>query len=226
MCSVQGAIEADYPGSSSFVTSVGGSFVQAPTTDIDQKEFTPQTKLCAMYQCATGSELYPCNFASTSWTTGSSFGCYNQVPSWQQSFVNDYYNSGVYLPNNPFNRFGRATPDLMTPGHNSPVFINGVLQPVDGTSFSSPVAAGFVALWNDKRLLEGKPTLGFANPLLYKLAKKHTGLFTNNFTGNSHATESLECSQDWGFQTSNSSLVYNLVSGLGSPNFGMIYQYI
>jgi tripeptidyl-peptidase-1 len=40
---------------------------------------------------------------------------------------------------------------------------------IGGTSAASPTVAGLVALLNDARIAAGKPSLGFLNPLIYKL---------------------------------------------------------
>lgn len=47
---------------------------------------------------------------------------------------------------------------------------HGSTMGVAGTSCATPIYAGVLSLLNDIRLLAGKPTLGFFNPLLYKLA--------------------------------------------------------
>lgn len=52
------------------------------------------------------------------------------------------------------------------------MFQGGELTPSGGTSAASPVVAAIVALLNDARLREGKPALGFLNPLIYLHASK------------------------------------------------------
>ena len=44
------------------------------------------------------------------------------------------------------------------------------MEPVGGTSASSPTFAGLVSLLNEARLDAGKPAMGFLNPFLYKHA--------------------------------------------------------
>lgn len=53
-----------------------------------------------------------------------------------------------------------------------PVFQGGELTPSGGTSAASPIVASVIALLNDARLREGKPALGFLNPLIYGYAYK------------------------------------------------------
>ena len=41
------------------------------------------------------------------------------------------------------------------------------MEPLDGTSASTPTAAAFISLVNDALIAAGKPPLGFLNPWLY-----------------------------------------------------------
>lgn len=50
------------------------------------------------------------------------------------------------------------------------MFQGGELTPSGGTSAASPIVASVIALLNDARLREGKPALGFLNPLIYGYA--------------------------------------------------------
>lgn len=54
--------------------------------------------------------------------------------------------------------------------YSYPVFQGGELTPSGGTSAASPIVASIIALLNDARLREGKPALGFLNPLIYQYA--------------------------------------------------------
>lgn len=46
-----------------------------------------------------------------------------------------------------------------------------------GTSASGPIWNGIITLLNDYLLTNGKPTLGFVNPLLYKIAASTPNAF-------------------------------------------------
>ncbi|MGH6877878.1 MAG: S53 family peptidase [Rhizomicrobium sp.] len=75
---------------------------------------------------------------------------------------------------------------------------------VGGTSFSSPIWAGFTALANQQAASEGKPEIGFISPTLYpeyKTDKKMTHDIIGNRSGNYPAVKG-----------------YDLLGGLGSPN--------
>ncbi|HEY3637954.1 MAG TPA: S53 family peptidase [Rhizomicrobium sp.] len=73
-----------------------------------------------------------------------------------------------------------------------------------GTSFSSPIWAGFTALANEQAAKEGKSTVGFINPTLYPEYKKDKKM-SHDVVGNSSGQYPAVKG-------------YDLVGGLGSPN--------
>lgn len=75
---------------------------------------------------------------------------------------------------------------------------------VGGTSFSSPMWAGFSALANEQATKKGGATIGFVNPTLYK-ALIHDKKITHDVVGNSSGIYPAVKG-------------YDLVGGLGSPN--------
>jgi kumamolisin len=67
---------------------------------------------------------------------------------------------------------GRLVPDVSCVADPDPgafVWLNGNEWPVGGTSWSTPVWAGFSALIAESRQKKGKPSLGFLAPVLYRL---------------------------------------------------------
>jgi subtilase family serine protease len=74
-----------------------------------------------------------------------------------------------------------------------------------GTSFAAPRWAGLVALANQQAVLNGNPTVGFINPLLYKIAER-TG-YARNF-------HDITSGSNGGF---NAVTNFDLVTGWGSP---------
>ena len=79
-----------------------------------------------------------------------------------------------------------------------------------GTSFASPLWAGFIALANQQAALRHQPPVGFINPLLYALGGRanYDWLFHDEVRGRS------------GLYSATFS--YDLVTGLGSPRPGLI----
>jgi subtilase family serine protease len=75
-----------------------------------------------------------------------------------------------------------------------------------GTSFASPIWTGFVALANQQAAAAGKPPVGLLNPTLYALAGggNYTSLLHDITKGTSGK---FSCTP-----------IYDLVTGLGSPN--------
>jgi kumamolisin len=104
----------------------------------------------------------------------------------------------------------RLVPDVSAaadPDEGGFVFLNGQVQQIGGTSWSTPIWAGICAVINSGRLKAGKPPLPFLNPLIYPLA---TSGFRDILTGSNglyHATEG-----------------YDLVTGLGVPNVRDLVQ--
>jgi subtilase family serine protease len=74
-----------------------------------------------------------------------------------------------------------------------------------GTSFASPIWAGFIALANEEALIEGKPVVGFINPRIYAIGHEanYSSLFHDITVGKSGI---YNCEPS-----------YDLVTGLGSP---------
>jgi subtilase family serine protease len=74
-----------------------------------------------------------------------------------------------------------------------------------GTSFAAPQWAGLEAMANQRRVSQGKPTLGFLNPTLY-----HIGI-GSHYTADSH---DITSGNNGGY---NAVKGYDLVTGWGSP---------
>jgi len=89
---------------------------------------------------------------------------------------------------------------------------NGNQYPISGTSASAPLWAGFMALANQQRAADGQPPVGFANPMLYELARgpEYSTLFHDVTKGNN--TNLAVRSQF--FAESG----YDLCTGWGTPN--------
>jgi subtilase family serine protease len=74
-----------------------------------------------------------------------------------------------------------------------------------GTSFASPIWAGFIALTNQEAAIAGKPVVGFINPRIYALG--HAAGYTNWFHDITVGKSGIY----------NCEPSYDLVTGLGSP---------
>jgi tripeptidyl-peptidase I len=115
---------------------------------------------------------------SKPFTSGAGFSNYFAQPSWQSKAVNGYIASlnGEY--DGLYNKSGRAYPDIAALGQIFAVVWNGSVIRVDGTSASSPTAAGVLTLVNDALIAAGRSPLGFLNPWLYSHGHKaFTGMW-------------------------------------------------
>jgi tripeptidyl-peptidase-1 len=214
---------AEYPTVSPYVTSVG-----ATALELSEQTFEPKTTICKEYGCANGTAQRSINFDQVQWTTGGGFNIYSNRTNdsiWQEEFVDEYLNSGVYLPEYPnlWNIAGRAAPDIVSVGHSCATYgLAGTnIYPLDGTSCSSPSTAAMIVLLNDKL----NRTLGFLNPLLYQ-SYGH-GVFDYVHGSNIFCTEMTCCNKDFGFSTNQVNATrYDPVRGLGSINFGRLLEYL
>jgi subtilase family serine protease len=96
---------------------------------------------------------------------------------------------------------------------------NGETSSVDGTSAASPTIAGLVGLINSARIQQGKPTVGFLNPLLYAAWTSTNGAAFNDITIGNNACTEQGCFCKTGFQATSG---WDASSGLGTPNLGQL----
>jgi kumamolisin len=83
-----------------------------------------------------------------------------------------------------------------------------------GTSFASPIWAGFIALANQQAAANGKPAIGFLNPTLYALAGSTTyaSAIHDPTSGTSGKYSAVKG--------------YDLVTGIGTPNSTALLNYL
>lgn len=147
--------------------------------------------------------------------SGGGFSNYFKRPSYQDAAVKKYLHAlpkglhkGLFNPN------GRAFPDVAAQSNRFKIIFKGRPALIGGTSASSPAFAGFVALLNDVRLKTGRPPMGFLNPFLY--SRGLAGL--NDITSGNNA--------GCGTPGFNSTVGWDPVTGLGTPNFGKLKEIV
>ncbi|KAJ7490710.1 subtilisin-like protein [Mycena latifolia] len=91
-------------------------------------------------------------------------------------------------------------------GENVQIVLSGTTIGVDGTSCSSPIFAGVIALLNDQLIAAGKSPLGFLNPWLYA----NPDMFNDVTTGSNPGCGAAGFAAMAGWDP---------VTGLGTPNF-------
>lgn len=224
-CSMTSPINPIFPGSSPYVVSVGGTF---SVQQDENQTFIPQTPLCQLYGCTNGTTESISNAIYIEWTSGGGFSTYEQAPNWQYSQVLSYLNSGVPFPTR-FNKDGRAYPDVSLLSHFCPTFLSAELMGIDGTSCSSPIFAAIVSILNTVQVTNGKPKLGFFNPLLYKMFSTDPSIFNDYSIGNNYCVEYGCCStrldggSDFGYF---GAVGFDTVYGLGTPNVGKMIDWL
>eukprot|EP01113_Clastostelium_recurvatum_P022980 TRINITY_DN2749_c0_g1_i3.p1 TRINITY_DN2749_c0_g1~~TRINITY_DN2749_c0_g1_i3.p1 ORF type:complete len:602 (-),score=106.76 TRINITY_DN2749_c0_g1_i3:38-1843(-) len=193
-CELCFRFKPNYPASSPYVTAVGAT------------QFADDQK-------AAGPEI-----AVTEFGSGGGFSPDDSTPSYQAKVVANYLKTASRLPlDGQYNKDGRATPDVSALGWGFQVVVRGAVSSVGGTSASTPTFAAIVALLNDIRISQGKPTLGFLNPWLYQVAAQYEDAFFDVTQGDNHDTCCLGfvCAKGW-----------DPVTGLGTPNFKRLAQLV
>ncbi|PRP89064.1 hypothetical protein PROFUN_02342 [Planoprotostelium fungivorum] len=192
--------EPGWPASSPYLTSVGGTILLDATTEI-----------FASYD--TGSII----------AGGGGFSKMYPQPSYQKDFVQQWMNgrNTTFTPLSSFNSSNRAYPDISLSAHAYPIYDGGSVGFVDGTSASAPLMGGILSLINDRLIALGYPTLGFINPLLYHIASDRPDIYRDITSGKNNWSSATVC--QIGFDSAEG---WDPVTGLGSPNVGLLTDYI
>jgi len=210
-------IQPDYPASSPYVTTVGGTmFKTANTLAPPLPPFCAESRIT----CAGSGYEIVSQPPESLITSGGGFSNYAPTPSYQSAQVQAYLSSQALLPpSSDFNSSGRAYPDITALAHHFMIVDRGETTAVDGTSASSPLTAAIFSLINDNLLNNNQPPLGFLNPTLYSLCGGSSGstLVQDITEGNNTTTEKslLPCTTVGYGATAG----WDAVSGFGSPNY-------
>jgi tripeptidyl-peptidase-1 len=105
--------------------------------------------------------------ARSGFVTGGGFSNYFPQPKYQRHDVQKYITSLNGMYDGLYNKTGRGYPDISLRAYHFITVWNGTAHILDGTSASSPAAAGIFALVNDALAAQGKPPLGWLNPWIY-----------------------------------------------------------
>lgn len=142
------------------------------------------------------------------------FSIYHPQPAYQKDAVAPYLKSIGNTYSQFFNASGRAIPDVAAQGVSYRVIDKGRASALSGTSASSPLFAGMVALLNAARKSQGKPVLGFLNPWLYNNTDLFTDIQLGYGSGCLGGRRDLPQGARW-----NATVGWDPVTGLGTPKF-------
>ena len=223
-CLFRKEMNPDYPASSPYILSVGGTVLSSATTK------SPEAPVCKSSgqlngQCATdGTEVVSSTDAGSRISSGGGFALYSQRPAYQEAFVAKYLSNATVASfaggnGTLFNVNGRGYPDIAALAHKFYIENGGAVSSVDGTSAASPTIAGLVGLINAHRLKRGRKVVGFINPLLYKIWTYTNGEAFNDITVGSNACTEQGCSCKTGFLAAPG---WDASTGLGTPNYGLL----
>jgi hypothetical protein len=118
--------------------------------------------------------------------TGGGISTVYTIPTWQQ---------GLNMSANQGSTTMRNIPDVAMVAENTLVVYDSGGNPtqgfVGGTSISSPLWAGFMALVNQQGSLRGRPPVGFLNPAIYALGQStNYALILNDITTGNNTNSS------------------------------------
>ncbi|MBN9564654.1 MAG: hypothetical protein J0G29_00935 [Alphaproteobacteria bacterium] len=153
-----------FPASSPYVTAVGA-------TSLYSSGGTPFEVVCS----AADSNVI---------TSGGGFSSVFPQPSYQQSAVFSYLDSGPGSYVSPSITSNRAYPDIAAFGATINTIQDGQNVYECGTSASSPIVAGVFSLINQARIAVGYPAVGAVNHLLYSMYANGTSAFNDVTQGN------------------------------------------
>jgi subtilase family serine protease len=182
-----------------------GSFSNVASGTLDIRQF-PYITLVGGTSLSMADDGAAYGTLETAWS-GSSGGYIASatLPWWQAAVAGD---NGASLTNRNF-------PDVSAQAAGANIFLNGGIVGVGGTSQATPLWAGFMALVNENFTNAEIPTVGFINPAMYAIAT------TSAYSASFHDVQS-GCTPNGGGTQYCSGVGYDLTTGLGSPNSGLI----
>lgn len=211
-----------FPGASPFVTSVGATQLNNAVFNLTNPP--PICSQMAGYSCASGGQEVAVSYDFAMFASGGGFSNISLAPSYQTAAIQAYLKSGVALPTaSYFNVSGRGFPDLAAIGTNVLIDMGGSVEPVGGTSASTPINAGIIGLINEVAIKKSGKPLGFLNPLLYQAFAYDPTIFNDITVGDNKCTEQGCSDACYGFLASPG---WDPVTGLGSLNFEKLSTYV
>lgn len=178
----------EFPASCPYVTTVGGTMDFGP----EVVAFDPRN----------------------GYASGGGFSNYFTTPSYQKAVVEKYITGLKGKFDGYYNKTGRGYPDIAASSVAFVVTWDGRNVLLDGTSAAAPAAASVISLLNDVRIAAGQKSLGFLNPLLYKLLYQGFHDVTSG--------TAIGCSEITGGPGFPAVKGWDAVTGFGTPDFKVL----
>jgi len=213
-----------YPASSPYVTAVGATALLDPSKQAKTKDDSP---ICSKITCSAGTVESTAMPSNAAFTSGGGFSDLMARPSYQDAAVTAWINGTGCRPDQQYwASANRAYPDISAVGENIFMIEQGSITYNGGTSASTPIVSGIMALLNDYRLNNGKAPLGFLNPILYDMAVKTPTAFNDITLGVNNCTAfgvGSSCCAGAGYCAVAG---WDPATGLGTPNYSEMLTYI
>jgi hypothetical protein len=160
----------------SFFQASGDSSSYAATGPVEEPADDPNITVVGGTVLTTSGPLGSWVSETTWGGSGGGNSLVFPIPFWQQ---------GVNMSANQGSTTLRNLPDVSMVAESIEFAANGETGSLNGTSFATPLWAGFTALVNEQAALDGQPPLGFANPAIYDigLGSNYTACFHDITTG-------------------------------------------
>ncbi|CAF0935900.1 unnamed protein product [Didymodactylos carnosus] len=223
----------EYPTACPYLTSVGAT--QLIDIEYNNSEKLPRAcsviippvgnRNATLAHCISNGTEVAVDTGYTGYTSGGGFSSYTSQPLYQKRAVNKYFKlMKCQPPTSMYNRRNRGFPDVSAFGTHGFFVFNGTYHTFGGTSMSAPLWAGIVSILNSYSLKRTNKTLGFLNPLLYKMSEECPKCFNDITLGDNKCPDASYCtSKCQGFQATRG---WDPVTGLGSPNVEQMIKYI
>lgn len=146
--------------------------------------------------------------SAASFSSGGFSNIFTQ-PSYQSKAVANYLSLLGTENDGKYNRSGRAFPDVSAYGSNLVIVDESQVGTLAGTPLSMTIFASVIALLNDGLISQGKPVMGFLNPILYYVSSE-MAILADITTGSNPGcgTNGFPAMPGW-----------DPVTGLGTPDF-------
>ena len=134
-CFGNAKLTVEYPTSSNYVTSVGGTmYSSASVLASNIPPFCSERSiLTGDYTCAGNGTEVVCSTYEAIITSGGGFSNITTMPEWQNSVVESYLNSDAVLADpSMYNAQGRAYPDISALAHHYMIVLDGKPHAIDG----------------------------------------------------------------------------------------------